>query len=303
VGFDIKTPAWLIIQLEPQSQRINLTVVDEFSDDGNSDPQTGARVSLSATPQITEDGGTITYTANLNEVPATDVLVTLDNGEQITISAGETSGTVEVNIAEAEFEDVYIECPDKFSGVVIEKMGIRKGDMKDMKVEGALATMNFLISTRGLIGYRAEFITDTRGEGILSTLFHGYLPYLGDLHLQYHGSLIAHEAGVSTHYGLAAAQGRGVMFIEPGVSVYEGMIVGKNSRADDIEVNVCKGKKLTNMRASGSDAREVLHVAKKMSLEESVEYLSDDELLEVTPKNLRLRKKYLSKNDRKRAKR
>ncbi len=200
------------------------------------------------------------------------------------------------------FEDVYIECPEDFSGTVIEKMGVRKGEMKDMKVENGLAKMHFLVSTRSLIGYRSEFLTDTRGEGIMSTLFHGYLPYLGGIEVQSHGSLVAHEAGMSTHYGLVAAQSRGVLFIKPGVKVYEGMIVGQNSRAEDIDVNICREKKLTNMRASGSDMTEVLHSSKNMSLEEAIEYLGDDELLEVTPKNLRLRKMYLNKHERKRAK-
>lgn len=199
------------------------------------------------------------------------------------------------------FEDVYIECPDDYSGSVIEKMGKRKGEMKDMKVENGVAHMHFLVSTRGLIGYRSEFITDTRGEGIISALFHGYLQYLGEIGIQEHGSLVAHEAGTSTHYGLVPVQGRGVLFIKPGVKVYEGMIVGQNSRAEDIDVNICKEKKLTNMRASGSDHTEVLHAAREMSLEEAIEYLGDDELLEVTPKNLRLRKKYLNKVERKRA--
>ena len=200
------------------------------------------------------------------------------------------------------FEDVYMECPEDSSGTVIEKMGKRKGEMKDMKVENGLAKMHFLVSTRALIGYRSEFITDTRGEGILSALFHGYLPYLGDIEVQKPGSLVAHEPGMSTHYGLVAAQNRGVLFIKPGVKVYEGMIVGQNSRTEDIDVNVCREKKLTNMRASGSDMTEVLHLSKEMSLEEAIEYLGDDDLLEVTPKNLRLRKMHLNKHERKRAK-
>ncbi|MAF80719.1 translational GTPase TypA, partial [bacterium] len=200
------------------------------------------------------------------------------------------------------FEDVYIECPEAVSGAVIEKMGKRKGEMKDMNVDGSVSLMHFLVSTRGLIGYRSEFLTDTRGEGIMSTLFHDYLPYLGDIEVQPHGSLIAHEAGPSTHYGLVAAQNRGTMFIKPGVQVYEGMIVGQHSRPEDIDVNICKEKKLTNMRASGSDHTEVLHSPREFSLEEAIEYLGDDELLEVTPENLRLRKKHLVKHERKRAK-
>ncbi len=200
------------------------------------------------------------------------------------------------------FEDVYIECPEEFSGAVIEKLSKRKGEMKDMKVDNGVANIQFLIGTRGLIGYRAEFITDTRGEGLISALFHGYLPYAGDIEMHSRGSLVAHEAGTSTHYGLVPAQSRGTLFIGPGVKVYEGMVVGQNSRTEDIDVNICKEKKLTNMRASGSDNVEVLHAQKDMSLEEAIEYLGDDELLEVTPENLRIRKMHLSKNDRKRSK-
>lgn len=200
------------------------------------------------------------------------------------------------------FEDVFIECPEKMAGTVIEKMGKRKGEMKDMKVAKGLAKLHFLVTTRGLIGYRSEFLTDTRGEGIINTLFSGYMPYRGDIEMQQHGSLVAHEAGVSTHYGLVAAQGRGVMFIKPGVKVYEGMIVGQNARANDIDVNICKEKKLSNMRAVGDGAAEGLHSPRDLSLEEAIEYLGDDELLEVTPKSLRLRKMYLTKNERKRAK-
>lgn len=200
------------------------------------------------------------------------------------------------------FEDLYIECPEGSSGLVIEKMGRRKGEMKDMKVGKEVATMHFLISTRGLIGYRSEFLTDTRGEGIINALFHGYLPYLGDLHTDRHGSLVAHEAGTSTMYGLVQAQGRGKLFIGPGEKVYEGMIVGQNSRAEDINVNVCKEKKLSNMRSVGEGAIESFHAPHTLSLEESIEYLGDDELLEVTPRHLRLRKVHLQKHDRKRAK-
>ncbi|MEX1997784.1 MAG: translational GTPase TypA [Candidatus Andersenbacteria bacterium] len=198
------------------------------------------------------------------------------------------------------FEDVYIECPGIRAGVVIEKMGQRKGVMKDMKVEKGVAIVHFLVSTRGLIGYRSEFLTDTRGEGIMSTLFHGYLPALADLQLAHHGSLIAHEGGTSTLYGLLQAQGRGKLFIGPGEQVYEGMIIGQHARADDLDVNVCKEKKLTNIRSAGEGVAENFHTPRALSLEESIEYLSDDELLEITPQHLRLRKAALKKHERKR---
>ncbi|MCH8748267.1 translational GTPase TypA [Patescibacteria group bacterium] len=197
------------------------------------------------------------------------------------------------------FEDVDIECPEEFSGTVIEQMGKRKGEMKDMRVENGIAKMSFLVTTRGLIGYRSEFLSETRGQGIISSLFQGYLPQLGQIKVQQRGSLVAHEAGVSTQYGLVAAQGRGVLFIKPGVTVYEGMIVGQNSRIEDIDINVCKEKKLTNMRAVADAVAVGLHTPKEMSLEQAIEYLGDDELLEVTPQSLRLRKKYLAKHERK----
>ncbi len=198
------------------------------------------------------------------------------------------------------FEDVYIECPEVATGTVIEKLSKRKGEMKDMRVEHGVAHMHFLVSTRGLIGYRSAFLTDTRGEGIINTIFHGYLPYLGEIAIDHHGSLIAHEAGVSTTYGLVGAQGRGKLFIGPQVKVYEGMIVGQHSRAEDLDVNICKEKQLTNMRSAGEGVSEAFHPPVQMSLEESIEYLGDDELLEITPKSLRLRKMNLRKSDRKR---
>lgn len=199
------------------------------------------------------------------------------------------------------FEDVYLECPESATGSVIEKLSKRKGEMKDMRVEHGTAHMHFLVSTRGLIGYRSEFLTDTRGEGIINSIFHGYLPYLGDLAMDHHGSLIAHEDGVSTLYGLVNAQGRGKLFLGPQIKVYEGMIVGQHSRSEDLEVNICREKKLSNMRSAGEGVSEHFNVPVQMSLEECVEYLGDDELLEVTPKSLRLRKMHLKKHDRKRA--
>lgn len=198
------------------------------------------------------------------------------------------------------FEDAYLECPEGYSGMVIEKMGKRRGVMNNMRVEGGIAYFHFLVSTRGLIGYRSEYLMDTRGEGIMNTMFHGYLPDAGAMESSAHGSLIAHESGTSTHYGLVQAQNRGKLFIIPGTKVYEGMIVGQNSRAEDMEVNVCKEKKLTNMRSAGEGTAEVLHAAKDLRLEEAIEYLGDDEILEVTPQHLRIRKIHLRKHERKR---
>lgn len=198
-------------------------------------------------------------------------------------------------------EDVYIECPESATGSVIEKLSKRKGEMKDMRMDHGITHMHFLMPVRGLIGYRSEFLTDSKGEGIINSIFHGYLPYLGDIAVSHHGSLIAHEDGVSTLYGLIGAQGRGKLFIGPQVHVYEGMIVGQHSRTEDLEVNVCKEKKLTNMRSAGEGVSEHFNVPVSMSLEERIEYLGDDELLEITPKSLRLRKIYLKKHERKRA--
>ena len=199
------------------------------------------------------------------------------------------------------FEDVHIECPEEFSGAVIEKMGRRKAEMHEMKVERGIAYLHFLVSTRGLIGYRSEFLTDTKGAGIMDMLFHDYLPWQGELRATPHGSLVAFESGVSSLHGLLGAQERGTLFIHPGTEIYEGMIVGQNAKAEDLMVNVCKTKKLTNMRSKGDGVAEHFDTPVALSLEEAIEYLGDDELLEVTPKSLRIRKAILNKHDRKRA--
>ncbi len=201
------------------------------------------------------------------------------------------------------FEAVTIECPENAAGSVIEKMGKRKGEMKDMRVESGHSYMEFDIPTRGLIGYRSEFLTDTKGLGIINSLFAGYRPSVGSLEGGVHGSLIAFEPGTSTSYGLAAAQERGQMFIGPGVEVYAGMVIGQNAKPEDLEVNVAKEKRLTNMRSKGDGDGIRLDTPRDMSLEDALEYLGDDELLEVTPKSLRLRKTMLDANDRKRVKR
>ena len=200
------------------------------------------------------------------------------------------------------FEDVFIECPEQYSGTVIEKMGTRKGEMLDMKLDRGIAHLHFLVSTRGLIGYRAEFLTDTKGEGIFNTLFKGYKPFVGEMKSASHGSLVSYESGVSNMYGLLNAQERGQLFIGAGVPVYEGMIVGKTAKPEDLDVNICKTKQLSNMRSKGEGVSEHFDTPLDLSLEESIEYLGDDELLEVTPKNLRLRKAILNKLERKRSK-
>lgn len=200
-------------------------------------------------------------------------------------------------------ERAYIDVPEEFSGTVIEKLSQRKGELQNMSsANGGYQRLEFLIPARGLIGYRGEFLTDTKGNGIINTIFEGYGPYKGDIQYRKTGSLIAFESGESITYGLFNAQERGVLFIGPGEKVYGGMIIGQNAKAEDIEVNVCKRKQLTNTRASGSDDSLRLTPPKVLSLEQALEFIDTDELLEVTPSNLRIRKKILDSTDRYRAK-
>ncbi|MBI3685155.1 translational GTPase TypA [Candidatus Azambacteria bacterium] len=200
-------------------------------------------------------------------------------------------------------ELVSIEVPEQFAGTVIEMMGKRLGMMKDMRSDRGVTFMDFAIPTRGLIGVRNEFLTGTKGTGIMNSIFLGFEAYKGDLMVKPHGSLIASESGVSNSYGLANAQGRGQLFIGAAVPIYEGMVVGQNAKAEDILVNVCKTKELSNMRSKGTGTHEALDVPRAMTLEDSLDYIGDDELVEVTPKNIRIRKIFLTDNDRKRAKR
>lgn len=191
-------------------------------------------------------------------------------------------------------EHAVIDVPEEFSGTVIEKLGQRKGELINMhSSDTGYSRLEFSIPARGLIGYRGEFLTDTKGNGILNTLFDGYGPYKGDIQYRKTGSLIAFESGESITYGLFNAQERGILFIGPGVRVYSGMVVGQNAKAEDIEVNVCKKKQLTNTRASGSDDALKLTPPRILSLEQALEFIETDELLEVTPLNLRIRKKIL----------
>ncbi|MBI4991640.1 MAG: translational GTPase TypA [Candidatus Harrisonbacteria bacterium] len=190
-------------------------------------------------------------------------------------------------------EDVWVEAPEQYSGTVIEKMSRRKGEMKNMNVENGIAYFHFFIPTRGLIGFRNEFLIDTKGNGIINTLFAGYHPKWEDIQTNPHGSLIAHETGTSTAFGLLNAQERGEMFIGPGTKLYEGQVVGQNAKAEDLTLNVCKQKQLTNFRAKTDAVTDDLIPPRLMSLEQCLEYLGDDELLEVTPTSLRLRKRIL----------
>lgn len=200
-------------------------------------------------------------------------------------------------------EILSVEVPESYVGTVIEKVGARKADMTNMSPkDGGMTLLEFRVPSRGIIGYRSEFLTDTNGKGVINQLFDGYEPYKGEIVQRHHGSLVAHETGVSTGYGLFAAQDRGKLFIGPGVEVYEGMVVGSTPKAEDITVNVCKKKHVTNMRASGSDEALKLTPHTNLSLEQSIEFIDDDELLEVTPKSLRIRKRILDKTLRLRSK-
>ena len=199
-------------------------------------------------------------------------------------------------------ELVYVDVPEEFSGTVIQKLSLRKGELQGMSVASSGYTrLEFCIPSRGLIGYRGEFMTDTKGNGIMNTMFDGYAPYKGDIQYRKQGSLIAFEDGESVTYGLFSAQERGTLFIGPGEKVYSGMVIGQNGKAEDIELNVCKSKHLTNTRASGSDDALKLTPPKILSLEEALDFIDTDELLEVTPKSLRIRKKILDPTLRKRA--
>ena len=199
-------------------------------------------------------------------------------------------------------EIAYIDVPDEFTGTVIEKLGQRKGELQNMTpITGGYTRLEFSIPARGLIGYRGEFMTDTKGNGIINTIFDEYAPYKGDIQYRKQGSLIAFESGESITYGLYNAQERGTLFIGAGEKVYAGMIVGQNGKPEDVEINVCKKKQLTNTRASGSDEALRLTPPKVLSLEQALEFIDTDELLEITPKSLRIRKKILDPTLRKRA--
>ena len=198
------------------------------------------------------------------------------------------------------FDKVYIETPEEFQGTVIQQLSSRKGEMTDMKKIGDTVLLEFVVPTRGLFGYRNEFLTNTKGLGVMNTIFHKYDKDPGNWKEGTQGSLVAHETGTTNFYGMGNVQGRGILFFEPGVKVYEGQVVGQNSRNEDIRVNVCKTKTLSNNRNKGDTHDELLKEPKIMGLEQALEYIKDDELVEVTPKNLRIRKIYLDEISAKR---
>ncbi|MBQ1473115.1 MAG: translational GTPase TypA [Lachnospiraceae bacterium] len=198
-------------------------------------------------------------------------------------------------------EIAYVDVPDEFTGAVIEKLSQRKGELQNMTpITGGYTRIEFKIPSRGLIGYRGEFMTDTKGNGIINTIFNGYEPFKGEIAYRKQGSLIAFETGESVTYGLFSAQDRGTLFIGPGEKVYAGMIIGSSSRSEDIELNVCKKKHLTNTRSSSADEALTLVPPKILSLEQALDFIETDELLEVTPEHLRIRKRILDPTQRKR---
>jgi len=199
-------------------------------------------------------------------------------------------------------EEVHVDVDQAYSGTVVQKMAIRKGEMISMLPSGAgKVKMTFLAPTRGLIGYHGEFLTDTRGTGIINRLFHSYAPFKGNVEGRRVGVLLAMDVGEATEYDLHGLEERGIIMINPGTKVYEGMVVGEHNRENDLPVNVLRGKKLTNMRASGTDESTKLIPPRILSLEQAITYINDDELVEVTPKSLRLRKAILDPNLRKRS--
>lgn len=201
-------------------------------------------------------------------------------------------------------ERVFVDVPESYMGVVIERLGSRKGELVSMNALSEVTMrLEFLIPARGLFGYRSQFLTDTRGEGVMSTIFDGYAPFKGEIASRGNGSLIAFETGEAVTYGIFNAQERGTMFVKPAQMVYQGMIVGESARTEDIEVNVCKRKHMTNSRSSGADDALRLIPPREMTLEQALDYLSEDELAEITPSNIRIRKKILDPTQRYRAER
>ncbi len=223
-------------------------------------------------------------------------------GFELTVSRPRVLFRVENGQKLEPIEEVIIDVDEEYASSVVDKMNRRKAEMTDMRSSGAgKQRISFLAPSRGLIGYQSQFLTDTRGTGILNRLFHSYAPFKGDITGRRNGALIASETGTAVAYAIFNLQDRGVMFIGHQTPVYQGMIVGEHNRENDLEINVLKGKKLTNVRASGTDDAVTLTPPKKMSLEEMMSYIDEDELLEVTPVNLRLRKKFLLAHERKKA--
>ena len=223
-------------------------------------------------------------------------------GYELQVSQPEVIFQITDGVKMEPVEEVEIDVAEEFQGVVIEQLGRRRGEMLDMIIPGnGNVNMKFRIPTRGLLGFRNQFLTDTRGTGVLNSLFAGYIPYSGDMGVERNGSLLASESGLTTTYGLMACEERGVLFVPHNVEVYEGMIIGKNSRDVDLEVNCCRQKHLTSMRQSVKESFTRLTTATEMSLDRCIEYIGPDELVEVTPKSIRMRKKELNQELRRKA--
>ncbi len=254
---------------------------------------------------------------HMEEIPGTDSYKVSGRGElhlsvlledmrregfELQVSRPEVIERTTNGVREEPVEHAIIDVPESSNGVVIDMMARRKGEMLDMKTENGHTRMEFKVPTRGLLGFRGDFVIETRGEGILSHSFLTYEPYKGDLPGRTRGSMISMTGGETVAFGLWGLQDRGQLFVTPQTKVYEGMIIGESAKADDMTVNPTKEKKLTNMRASGTDEAVVLTPVQPMTLEQALEYIADDELVEITPKSIRLRKKHLKETDRKRAK-
>ena len=223
-------------------------------------------------------------------------------GFELSVSRPKVLFKTEKNIKLEPVEEVVIDVDESFSSTVISSMNNRKSEMIDMKTSSAKTRIIFKSPSRGLIGYQSQFLTETKGTGILNRIFHAYEPFRGEFKEKRNGSLISTETGQAVAYAIFNLQDRGVMYIKPQTKVYTGMVVGEHNKENDLEINVLKGKQLTNVRASGSDKAVTLVPPVKMTLEQMISFIRDDELLEVTPMNLRLRKKYLDSNERKREK-
>ena len=221
-------------------------------------------------------------------------------GMELQIGAPEVIFMMKDGAKHEPFERVNLHVPSEFAGVIIEKMNLRKGEMLNLYENNGITNMEFFVSTRGLIGFKSEFITSTKGEGLFSSVFEKYAPYKGVIKHRQVGSMISGETGAAMAYSLWNLQDRGPLFIHPATSVYEGMIIGEHSKGSDLTVNPCKNKKLTNMRASGSDEAVRLTPPRQITLEEAIAYIDSDEYIEVTPKSIRLRKKYLTEVERRR---
>ena len=223
-------------------------------------------------------------------------------GYELQVSRPEVITKKIVDVLSEPIEHVIIDVPEEFVGIVIEKLGSRKGEMKNMLTFKDNTRIEFFVPARGLIGYRPEFMTDTRGNGILHHNFHGYEPFKGEITHRQRGALVAMENGIASAYAMFKLQERSIFFIEPGTKVYEGMVVGENSRNNDMFVNVTKTKQLTNMRASGADEAIRIEPPLILTLEQAIEWITDDEYVEVTPESIRIRKRYLNDQQRKNAK-